>query len=435
MKQKHLAFYFDSSACSGCKACQAACKDKNNLPVGLLWRRVYEVTGGGWQQSGAAWTSDVFAYNLSMSCNHCERPICVEVCPTQAMHQRADGIVVVDQEKCVGCQYCSWACPYAAPQYDTAQGTMTKCDFCVDNLAAGLPPACVAACPLRVLDFGEVSELQAKHGSLSGVRPLPDEALTQPSLIIKPHQAAQRESVLGNTEEVHVSHTSERSLIAFTILAQMAVGAVWFLSFVQTFNQTALGMITIIMLAGLLASLPHLGKPLKAWRALRNVRTSWLSREVWCAALFTAALVGLTITGGTVAWLVDVIGLALIVSMAQVYRLHTVPEWNRWTTTASFFSTTLLLGSVLCGALMAAGPLLALGPIGLIGVRQLFGRSEPRVTWLRVAAVIALLLTLLTPIGWWEALALILIAELIDRAKFYAARSGIGAWRFSPDRA
>jgi hypothetical protein len=68
-------------------------------------------------------------------------------------------------------------------------------------------------------------------------------------------------------------------------------------------------------------------------------------------------------------------------------------------------------------------------------VRQLFGRSEPRVTWLRVAAVIALLLTLLTPIGWWEALALILIAELIDRAKFYAARSGIGAWRFSPDRA
>jgi anaerobic dimethyl sulfoxide reductase subunit B (iron-sulfur subunit) len=430
-----LAFYFDSSACSGCKACQAACKDKNNLPVGLLWRRVYEVTGGGWTQSGQAWTSDVFAYNLSLSCNHCEKPICVEVCPTRAMHQRADGIVVVDQDKCVGCQYCSWACPYHAPQYDRAQGHMTKCDFCADNLAAGLSPACVAACPLRVLDFGEVSVLQAKHGSLASVRPLPDESLTRPSIVIKPHQAEGREGVLGNAEEVQTAHTSERSLIAFTILAQMAVGATWFLSLLQPFNRIALGVIAIIMLAGLLASLLHLGKPLNAWRALRNVRSSWLSREVWCAALFTASLVGLMITGGAGAWLADVIGFALIISMAQVYRLRTVPEWNRWTTPALFFITTLLLGSVFCGALMAVGPLLALGPIGLIGLRRIIGQSEPRVTWLQVAAVIALLMTLVTPIGWWEALGLILIAELIDRARFYAARSGMGAWRFSPDRA
>jgi len=199
------AFYFDSSACSGCKACQAACKDKNNLPVGLLWRRVYEVTGGGWTRSGAAWINDVFAYHLSISCNHCQRPICVEVCPTRAMHKRADGIVVVDQDKCLGCQYCSWACPYDAPQYDAARGRMTKCDLCVDNLEAGLPPACVAACPLRTLDFGELRDLQARRAAASDALPLPDEHFTQPALLIGRHQAMGRAAQLGNAEEIGMS--------------------------------------------------------------------------------------------------------------------------------------------------------------------------------------------------------------------------------------
>jgi anaerobic dimethyl sulfoxide reductase subunit B (iron-sulfur subunit) len=70
---KQYAFYFDSSACSGCKACQVACKDKHNLEVGRLWRRVYEVSGGGWQRQGQAWTTSAFAYNLSLACNHCAK--------------------------------------------------------------------------------------------------------------------------------------------------------------------------------------------------------------------------------------------------------------------------------------------------------------------------------------------------------------------------
>jgi anaerobic dimethyl sulfoxide reductase subunit B len=426
------AFYFDSSACSGCKACQAACQDKHALPVGLLWRRVYEVTGGGWRQMGQAWTSDVFAYNLSLSCNHCENPICVEVCPTGAMHRRADGIVLVDQARCVGCQYCSWACPYEAPQYDRARGSMTKCDLCADNLAAGLPPACVAACPLRVLDYGALDVLEAQHGPSSDVRALPADSLTQPGLIVKPHQAAQRECVLGNAEEVRAARTADRSLVAFTLLAQMAVGAAWCLSLLQVFPRPALGAITISMLAAILASFWHLGTPRRAWRAIRNVRSSWLSREVLCAGLYLASLAGLLITGGAGAWLADVIGLALIISMTQVYRLRTVPAWNRWTTTASFFATTLLAGSLLCGALIGGGPWLALGSLGLIGARQAIGQSRSLVTGLRAAAAIALLLTLIAPSAWWEALVLALIAEALARAAFYEARPDLGAWRFAP---
>lgn len=143
------AFYLDSRFCSGCKACQVACKDHNNLPVGILWRRVYEIAGGEWHKQGSAWEHNVYAYNLSIACNHCARPICVEVCPASAISVRTDGIVSLSSDLCIGCQYCSWACPYSAPQFDAAAGRMTKCNFCKDNIDAGIPPACVSACPLR----------------------------------------------------------------------------------------------------------------------------------------------------------------------------------------------------------------------------------------------------------------------------------------------
>lgn len=169
-----------------------ACKDHNNLPPGILWRRVYEVVGGGWEKSGPAWISSVFAYNLSVACNHCERPICVEVCPTCAINKREDGVVLIDPQRCIGCQYCSWACPYGALQYDAQAGKMTKCTFCIDQIEQGLPPACVAACPMRALDFGELAELVERHGALPELYPLPMSELTRPALVISPHPEAQR---------------------------------------------------------------------------------------------------------------------------------------------------------------------------------------------------------------------------------------------------
>ena len=84
-------FYLDSRSCTGCKACQIACKDKNNLPVGVLWRKVVEVQGGEWLPRGAAWMTSAFAYFVSSACMHCEAPICAEVCPNGAVEQREDG--------------------------------------------------------------------------------------------------------------------------------------------------------------------------------------------------------------------------------------------------------------------------------------------------------------------------------------------------------
>ncbi len=204
--ENQLAFYFDSSACSGCKACQVACKDKHDLPADVKWRRVYEVAGGDWVPKGASWVSEVFAYNLSIACNHCEEPICMNSCPNLAISKDENGIVLIDPKRCMGCHYCEWTCPYGALQFNRETGVMTKCTFCIDYLKEGKPPACVSACPMRVLEFGILEELEEKHGNKGEIYPLPLKSYTKPAIVIRPHPVSKpsgyRNAHIVNKEEV-----------------------------------------------------------------------------------------------------------------------------------------------------------------------------------------------------------------------------------------
>lgn len=192
---KQYGFYINVAKCTGCKTCMVACKDKNNLPVGMNFRRVAEYSGGSWRQDRmtGAWREDVFAYYLSISCNHCEDPACVKACPTKAHYKRSeDGLVLINQDKCVGCGMCAKACPYGAPQLDVSAKKMRKCDACIDRLEKGFEPTCVAACPQRAIAFGEIEQLRRQYGQCARIAPLVPSSLTKPCLVITPSKNAKR---------------------------------------------------------------------------------------------------------------------------------------------------------------------------------------------------------------------------------------------------
>ena len=182
------AFFVNSDACSGCKTCQVACNDARNIQAGSHWRRVIEVVGGGWQQKDGAWTSTVAAYTLSVSCHHCQTFVCATSCQGDAIWKRFDGIVLIDDVACTRCRKCVADCPYGAVRFEASTNTIFKCDFCVDEIDNGRPPVCVAACPNRALDYGELSELRRRHGSVQQVYPLAAPTTSEPSLVIKPHR-------------------------------------------------------------------------------------------------------------------------------------------------------------------------------------------------------------------------------------------------------
>jgi anaerobic dimethyl sulfoxide reductase subunit B len=200
------AFLVNSDACSGCKTCQVACKDKHDLPAGVHWRKVYEVAAGGWREEDGAWISTVAAYNLSMACNHCLNPVCAPPCPTQAIWKSETGLVLIDESLCRNCRACILACPYGAIFFNPAMNTTTKCNFCLDYLDSGRPPACVAACPNRALDYGDYAELKRKYGDASQVFPLPAASVATPALVIIPHRntalVQSRGPIVANGEEL-----------------------------------------------------------------------------------------------------------------------------------------------------------------------------------------------------------------------------------------
>ncbi|MCC6495787.1 MAG: dimethyl sulfoxide reductase anchor subunit [Propionibacteriaceae bacterium] len=364
-----FTFSFDQSRCTGCKACQIACKDDNKLPVGTTWRRVYESSGGGWPEGGEILAPDgVFTYYTSMSCNHCGDPICVSVCPSTAMRRGEFGLVTVDAEICIGCGYCAMACPYQAPQYRSELGVMTKCDGCLDRIRAGAGPACVAACPTRALGFalGPAVVDPPAH-----IEPLPDPDITRPNLVLRAHPqalAAERERVTTSPRwEPRLSH--EVPLAVFTVLAQAAAGLTVMAGLAMG-TASVLGRsmgsfpLLVTLVAGALlgvalgASTSHLGSPLRAPNALRNWRASPLSREIIAAALFGLALMvlgtSLLFLPKELAWhaglaaLSGIAGVGLIVAIAKVYTLRTVPSWNSRFTTAAFLATAGAIGAGLC---------------------------------------------------------------------------------------
>ncbi len=185
-------FYFDNTRCTGCRTCVMACKDYKDLSETMTYRKVYDYEGGTWTaQDDGSYTTDSYAYHVSVACNHCTVPACIPACPQSAISKDADtGIVTIDEELCTGQGLCVEACPYSSPMLDFEINKAVTCNLCEERGLEGLIPICDEACPLRALDFGEIEDLQATYGTDAAIAPLPPAEETYPSLVITPSPAA-----------------------------------------------------------------------------------------------------------------------------------------------------------------------------------------------------------------------------------------------------
>ena len=175
--------------CIGCYACEVACKMENDVPGPF----------GDYPH--------LHQYFLPVMCQQCDDSPCTHVCPTGAMHKDDRGLVWPDERKCIGCGYCTMACPYHAPFIDQHLKKSSKCDGCRAQLDEGLGPVCVEACPVRALEWGDPAELAARHpGVVRSILPLPPEDATWPNLFILPSPAAvlaaQEGGYIANHQEI-----------------------------------------------------------------------------------------------------------------------------------------------------------------------------------------------------------------------------------------
>lgn len=322
-RNKQHGFFFTADNCIGCHACEAACSEKNENPPHLAFRSVGYVEGGSYP--------DYKRMNISMACNHCDDPVCLKGCPTRAYTKHVEyGAVLQDPETCFGCGYCTWVCPYNAPQLDPVKGQVSKCNMCVDRLEVGLKPACVSACVGNALDFGVIENVPEKreqarveipgfpspeitHPNIrfQQIKQLPDEMKRTDSMPVKYHknEDGQYKPTIdqkkGKAKHWNMARLSSREnpLVMFTLAAQMTAGAFamqflgalagldGFVAFAQSAVYAPLAILNFVLVAfGLFMSTLHLGKPHRFYRGFNNLRHSPVSREGLGIALFIGML-------------------------------------------------------------------------------------------------------------------------------------------------
>lgn len=392
-RYKQHGFYFNADNCIACHACEAACSEKNDNPAHLAFRSVGSVEGGTYP--------DYRRINISMACNHCDNPVCLKGCPTRAYTKFSEyGAVLQDPDICFGCGYCTWVCPYNAPQLDPVKGQVSKCNMCVDRLEVGLKPACVSACLGKALDFGVVENVpEGREQAKAAIPGFPRTDITHPNIRFQQKKAVQRDMVrvdstplkyhrddadglykptldpkhgfkrAWNWQKLLGSH--ENAHVAFTLSVQAVMGAFLLLTLgagllfepLAAFKQSAGYLPALFLMLGLLGVglfklNMHLGKPHRFYRGFYNLKWSPVSREIAGVSAFFAGLAGYsvfaTFGGGVATFLQSVFAVVGLAGMGfggcymyKLYRIPARPFWDHWQTGSSFAGTALTLGSLL----------------------------------------------------------------------------------------
>ncbi|MCP4791509.1 MAG: dimethyl sulfoxide reductase anchor subunit [Gammaproteobacteria bacterium] len=392
-RYKQHGFYLNADNCIGCHACEVACSEKNDNPAHIAFRSVGFVEGGTYP--------DYQRLNISMACNHCTDPVCLKGCPTRAYTKFAEyGAVLQDPDICFGCGYCTWVCPYNAPQLDPVKGQVSKCNMCVDRLEVGLKPACVSACLGNALDFGVVESIpENRNQAKTSIPGFPSADITHPNIRFQQTKETQRDMVRPDgmavkyhkqsngefksavDEKTHshnkewglpkLLHSHENAHAIFTLSTQAVMGAALWLILGHWFNLVPIndvlqssayypmiGILLALLGYGMFKLNMHLGKPHFFYRGFYNLRHSPVSREIAGVTLFFGGLLTIPVASilGQVwllnaAFIITVVGFVLgSYYMYKLYRIKARPFWDHWQTASAFYGSVLSLGSLLFGA-------------------------------------------------------------------------------------
>lgn len=340
---------------------------------------------------------------LSISCNHCDDPKCMEVCPASAIKKDEMGIVTIERDKCIGCGFCSWACPYEALTFGN-DGTMTKCTFCEDRIKAGKGiPYCVEACPTGALAFGWVEKGEAD------VNYLPPSNITKPRIVIrKPKEGSIRASVIHEKKEENYL-----GLLLFTLLSEFALG--YSLFRLPYWSYVAL----ISLIVGLLPAINHAKVRKKAYRVIFNLKTSWLSREVLFAGI--SILFFIFSVRYNLMYYPAIISLTLsVVSSIMIYMLKSRPSWYSIDTPISFIGTTFSLTLPLTFFYNDGNVLYLVGLIAVIVAEILSSYKRYKVRgYLGVASILLSIISYFFTYSIFIVFMINAISEIIYRKRFY----------------
>ncbi|WP_339728045.1 DmsC/YnfH family molybdoenzyme membrane anchor subunit [uncultured Gimesia sp.] len=358
---EQYAFEVDLDRCSGCKACVTACHSLNGLDEHETWRDVGLIIGGSNQEP--------IYQHVTTACHHCLEPACMQACPVNAYEKDPQtGIVKHLDDQCFGCQYCTLACPYDVPKYQSNKGIVRKCDMCSQRLSDGEAPACVQACPHQAISIDIVNQEQVIADSeINQFLPAaPDPQHTFPTTTYKSKKPFPRNALPADYYSTSPQH-AHLPLVIMLVLTQLSVGAFltgsaleYFLSGETTAVMTRI-QATCALFFGLVAlgaSTLHLGRPLYAFRGILGLRHSWLSREILAFGAFAnLAMVYAVLTWVSAStfpelksWqplaghMVGAVGVVGIFCSVMIYVFTKREFWSFESTAFKFSLTAILMG-------------------------------------------------------------------------------------------
>jgi len=335
---QQYAFEVNLDQCTGCKACVVACHHENGLEEDETWRSVGLIHGGT--------TQEPVTQHVTTACHHCLAPGCLTGCPVNAYEKNlVNGIVKHLDDQCIGCQYCTFTCPYDVPKYIPKKGIVHKCDMCISRLDVGQAPACVRACPSEAIRITLVDVAQIKERPTDYVKipDAPDSRFTLPTTQYKTKRVFPGNMVSTDFYSLKPQH-SHLPLMAMLVLTQLSVGTfcagLFWRSHYHIFIALGVGLLALA------ASVFHLGRPLYGFRAVLGLKRSWLSREIVAFGIFTLLAIGYALNIGQnfLSIATAVSGVIGVFCSVMVYKVTKRPFWDNHATMMKFFLTTGILG-------------------------------------------------------------------------------------------